>query len=410
MEGFFSKKEIDTITRPDGKPLTCITCGLYKDCKSPRMQPFGNFKRGIMVIGEAPVKIDDDEGKPFQGKTGKLLQRTLRKLGVDLFEDCVSINACNCRPMDSKGNNRPPENIEVDCCRKRVLTTIEKYKPKVIVLLGNMAVYSLIGHRWKGKLDGITKWRGWAIPDQDLQAWLCPTFHPSFIERQDDRNRVAEVIWEKDLFNSLREGMIFPKYKEPEIEIIKDLSILRKHPFKVVVPDFETTGIKPHMVGHKIVCCSLADTPDHTFVFMMPEKRVDRLPLVELFTNPKVEKRGHNIKFEQLWALNVLRCEIVNWTWDSMLAAHVFDNRPGITNLAFQTYVNFGIIDYKSEVGAWLKSTDDKNANAFNRILEFIQRPEGPKKLLNYCGYDAINEFRLSELQMKEVENLDLPF
>ena len=198
MEGFFTKKETESISRPDGKTYSCVSCGLYKDCKFPKMKPFGNFKKKILVVGEAPGEIEDKTGKPFQGKTGQLLQKMFKSLYVDLFEDCLCINSVHCRPIDEDGNNRLPVNYEIECCRKTTLKIIEEYKPKLIILLGNSALYSLIGHRWKKDFGGISKWRGWQIPDQDFSAWICPTFHPSFIERSED-NGVLEVIWKEDL-------------------------------------------------------------------------------------------------------------------------------------------------------------------------------------------------------------------
>ena len=193
MKGFFTKKETESNIRTDGKTLSCISCGLYKDCKSPRMKPYGNFKKKIMIIGEAPGKEEDNANLPWQGRTGRLLKRTMKELGIDIFEDCVSINAVRCRVPDDK----IPTNYEIECCRRFALRDINEYKPKVIIILGNSALFSLIGDRWKQSLGGINKWRGFTIPDQDFKAWLCPTFHPSFIERDEDSP--VEVIWKQDL-------------------------------------------------------------------------------------------------------------------------------------------------------------------------------------------------------------------
>jgi len=85
IEGFFTKKEVESITRPGGKAGTCVTCGLHRTCTTPQMKPFGNFKKKILNIGEAPGEVEDKVGRPWQGKVGKLLQRTYASLGVDLF-------------------------------------------------------------------------------------------------------------------------------------------------------------------------------------------------------------------------------------------------------------------------------------------------------------------------------------
>ena len=71
--------------------------------------------------------------------------------------------------------------------KKLALKIIEKYKPKVIILLGGSSLLSMIGYRWKKDLGGITKWRGWTIPDRDFKAWICPTFHPSYVDRKQEK-------------------------------------------------------------------------------------------------------------------------------------------------------------------------------------------------------------------------------
>lgn len=418
MEGFFTKKETDSASRPDGKKHSCISCGLYKNVKSPRMKPYGNFRKGIMNIGEAPGEIEDRTGRPFQGKTGKLLQQAYKSLGIDLFEDCININACHCRPLDSKGNNRPPTRNEVDNCRRITLAYIKQYQPKVIVLLGNSALISVLGHRWKKDLGTITKWRGHAIPDLDLEAWICPTFHPSYVERSffasasnQRQNSVEEAIWMQDLkqIASLVKKRTyqgktylerpFPKYVEPKIEVIEDLSVLNSIQSGIIAFDYETTGKKPHAQGHKIVSCAIADNANHCYVFLLPASRRARQPLVDLLARPSVRKVAQNMKFEETWSVVRLRQSVVNWYRDTMLMTHVQDNRQGITGLKFQAYLQFGVIDYSSELDPWLKPTKEKSANAFNRILELLEKPGGKEKLLKYNALDAIYEYRLMEKQ-----------
>ena len=74
MKGFFSKEQLQ-MKGGEMKGVSCATCGLYKNAITPRMKPYGNFKKGIMVIGESPAQEDDKRGKPFQSKGGRLLQR-----------------------------------------------------------------------------------------------------------------------------------------------------------------------------------------------------------------------------------------------------------------------------------------------------------------------------------------------
>jgi DNA polymerase len=405
MNRFSSRKLLAAPLRADGKILSCVSCGLYKECKSPKMQPFGNFKKKILNIGEAPGETEDERGKPWQGKTGRLLVETYKKVGIDLFEDCLNINSVNCRPIED-GGNITPSNYQIDCCRKNVLRIIMDYKPKVIALFGNSAVYSIIGHRWKKDLGGIMKWRGWTIPDRDFNCWICPTFHPSYIERSD--NIADKTIWLDDLTQiteKAKEKMSI--YTEPIIDIIEDLNVLiNLRGIDRIAIDYETTGLKPHASGHRIVCASVADSENHAYAFLMPQTREGMRPFVTLLANPAIGKMAHNMKFEEAWSVVRLRQPVQNWIWDSMLAAHIFDNRPGITSLKFQTYVQFGIVDYASEVSPYLQAKDNIDGNAINQIFKLVEKPGGKDMLLRYNALDTIYEYRLAMKQQKQI----LPF
>lgn len=405
QQGFFTKKETASVSRPDGKTYSCVSCGRYKNCISARMKPYGNFKKGILNIGEYPSKFDDKACMPFQDKAGKFLQRTYKKLGIDLFEDCLSTTAVQCY------SDTEPTNYEIDCCRRRILQLIKEHQPKVIVLFGMIAVYSVIGHRWKKDLGGITKWRGWTIPDQDLQTWICPVFTPDFVLENDmgaeetiwknDLKQVKELLWE-DANTTYK----FPIYKEPEIEIIEDLSVLSaiKNTFAF---DYETTGLKPHAQGHKIVCCAVADTEDHAYVFMIPKTKKELQPLIDLLEDENIGKVAQNMKFEKTWTEVRLRTEVKHFVWDTMLASHLLDNRTGVTGLAFQTYINFGVIDFKDDTDAYLKPKIENSANDFNQIMNLLIIPNGKNTLLKRCALDAVFELRLAN---KQRELIILPF
>jgi len=197
----------------------------------------------------------------------------------------------------------------------------------------------------------------------------------------------------------------FPTYKEPVIEVIEDLEVLNtiKDTFAF---DFETNSLKAHSEKSKIISCAIADTADHAFVFLMPEKRSARLPLVELLSNPNIGKVAQNMKFETSWAKNKLGVEVQNWQHDTMLMAHCIDNRQGIAGLKFLAYVCFGILDYSSLIEPYFEGVEKKNGNSLNRIEELISTHDGKQQLLKYNALDAIYEYRLWKLQESEI----LPF
>ena len=133
---------------------------------------------------------------------------------------------------------------------------------------------------------------------------------------------------------------------------------------------------------------------------MIPEDKKKLQPFIEYLKDRKRKKIAQNMKFEETWSSVILKTPVQGWKLDTMLMTHILDNRKGITSVKFQTYVQFGVVDYASEVSPFLKSIDPESANSMNRIEELISTKDGKKKLLVYCGYDSIYEYRLAMLQM----------
>lgn len=402
MAGFFNIKQTESKSRPDGKIYSCTSCGLYAESKHPKLEPQGNFKKRILIIGEANNKIDDRTGSLWRDRTGEYLRNVLTENGVDLYEDCLSTNAipCYCEKTIT------PDLVSK--CRLRLFKLISERKPIVILVFGFNALYSLIGHRFKKNLGTIEKWRGWTIPDQELRAWVCPTYPPALIM---DKDPEWQVTFRNDIKQALSMVTVpFRSYLKPIIKYLKadELNILDQIETEVAF-DYETTGIKPHAKGHRIVCCSVAVSPNLVYVFMMPSTKKEREPFIRLLVNKEIGKIAQNMKFEHTWSLVRLKTEVQNWVWDTMLATHILDNRTDVTGLKFQTYVQFGVIDYDSEIAPFLHSGSN-DGNAINRVLDLIKNPSGAEKLMEYCALDSCFEFRLALLQRTKIDAEILPF
>jgi uracil-DNA glycosylase family 4 len=408
MRGFFDKDQFSSPGYKSQKGiLSCASCGLYKFAMSPRMKPYGKFEKQIMIIGEGPGEEEDRKGKPWQGKMGRALQRKYRQLGIDLFRDCVSLNAVNCRPVDGKGNNRSPTDHEIACCRQKVIAAIKEYQPKVIILQGGAAVSSLIGYRWRGRQNGIMTWRGWTIPDRELDAWVCPTFHPSYVERQEGESEVR-VIWTRDLkraFTKLEEP--FPSYRDERecVTITHDAdgvlrTILKEKP-QYLAFDIETTGLKPYnKEDHQIVSISFCWDGEQAYAMPFPAEGKGLVLLKRVLVHSKIGKIAANMKYEDHWTNFLHGIEIQPWVFDTMQASHILDNRPGITGLKFQSYVRFGLLSYEEEVAPYLKSP---SSNAPNKIMQLVRDRQLFNKLLLYNGIDSLMTYRLAKAQIKEL-------
>ena len=406
MLGFFTKKETQSDSKLKGKVLSCASCGLYRDCLNPRMEPVGgNGGIKILNIGEAPSAKDDSKGGQWQEQTGRLLKRTYRELGINLW-DCVNTNAVNCRPIHGpSGKNRVPTKFEVACCRKRILQGIKSSKPRVIILLGTPALWSLLAQRWKEDPGGMDLWRGWTIPAHDLGAWLCPVFHPNYIVRQPDMPQV-ETVWKQDLaraFNLLN----VPLPDEPTMKQVQVLespqeicSVLEGLTGRITF-DYETTGLKPHGKEHAVKCVAVAQD-GLCWAFSLESSQVVGAWKKTLL-RADLGKVAHNIRFEQSWTLNKFKVGVNPWVWDTQAAAHLLDNRPGVSGLKFQGFVQFGVAGYDTDVAPYLRSPDGEGANALNRIDKLWGTKQGRRKVLEYCGMDSLLEDRLMIKQRKEL-------
>ena len=403
MEAFFTLAEISSKRSSFGK--TCLDCGLFKGVNSPKMEPYGAFRKKIMVIGEAPGATEDASGRPWQGKSGRRLQIALKSIGINLFDDCVCLNSVNCFPT-SNGKMRAPTGEEIGCClHEKVLPAIEKYRPKMILVLGKNALSSVLSGRWDGGVLEMERWRGVCIPDREIGAWICPTFHPSYVLRMGN-NPVVEMVWKQDLLRAKNSiGKSFP----PSVELDHDVAVHhvgeRLKDFcdgsKRISFDYETTGIKPQREGHRIMCVAVTREDRKTLSAVFPEdpKSPDLDGWKEVLADGKIRKMAHNMKFEQNWSRVWGRWNIRGWHWDSLLAAHVLDSRRNWTSLKFQVYLNFGVSDYVESIEGCLKADD---SNAKNSIETFMSSDSRRDALLEYCARDSRYQFELSMLQMED--------
>lgn len=144
----------------------CTLCKLHKTAEYVCLLGKGPEPCDIMIVGEAPGRREDESGKPFVGKSGKLLEEMLEE--QDLFrEDVFITNAVSCRPPD----NRKPSKGEIRQCNAWLKYQINKVKPKYVLLLGATAYQSITGS------SGVTKARGQPF-EQDGIIYL-PTLHPA---------------------------------------------------------------------------------------------------------------------------------------------------------------------------------------------------------------------------------------
>lgn len=172
------------------KCLLCEKCPLSKT-RTNVVFDDGLANPKLMLIGEAPGFYEDKQGKPFVGKAGQLLDKIFASVGFTRKEHVYICNTIKCRPPE----NRNPLPEEKEACFEYLKAQIDIIKPKIILLCGNVAVQSILPN-----IGGITKVRGKWFKGGDIAhgAKLMPIFHPSYLLRNDSREKGSPkwLMWQ----------------------------------------------------------------------------------------------------------------------------------------------------------------------------------------------------------------------
>lgn len=152
-------------------------CQKCKLCKTRNNIVFGIGKKDadLMFIGEGPGADEDAQGEPFVGKAGKLMDMAFTALGIKREEVYIA-NIVKCRPPF----NRNPEQDEEQACLNYLRNQVILVKPKVIVLLGGIALKNVLGNDY-----GITASRGKWIEKRGI--YYMPTWHPAALLRDETK-------------------------------------------------------------------------------------------------------------------------------------------------------------------------------------------------------------------------------
>ena len=164
----------------DRQVAACEMCPLCRNIRH-KVPGQGDRQAPLMLIGEGPGQVEDEEGLAFVGPAGQLLTRMLA--AISLPRDRVYIcNIVICRPP----NNRVPEEAEAEACKLHLRMQFALVRPKVIVLLGSTAARHTLGPDIR-----VTRDRGRWFERKGV--WMMPTYHPSALLRDPAKKREA---WE----------------------------------------------------------------------------------------------------------------------------------------------------------------------------------------------------------------------
>ena len=334
----------------------------------------GPTNADIMFVGEAPGAEEDSVGKPFVGAAGRFFNKhMLRAAGIDRDEIYIT-NAVKCRPP----NNKTPTIVEIRKCRRYLEEEIAIVKPKVIVLLGNAALHSVIavkggaapqdGKGSKGAVSGITKWRGKLMWHREFSCYVVATFHPSGLMRKFQFGlrydldlaiedlELAQRAVSKRVVDMVEPKIYFADTKDKAVRVLQGVQ-----KSAVVAFDIETTGLSEH---DTFVGFSVSDREDRGFFVdasLLNYKEVDK-SFREFLSNNNILKVLHNVEFDERY-LRMNGYSFSKNYVDTMVAAALLDENftKGLKDLTWR-YLPFGGYDLQmaetlKSIGGWKNLT-----------------------------------------------------
>lgn len=181
----------------------CVRCQELAATRKSVVFGAGNADADLMFVGEAPGASEDEQGLPFVGRAGKLLDTLLEEIGL-ARKDVFIANTLKCRPP----GNRDPLPVEIENCREYLYRQVELIRPRVICSLGNFSTKLL-----RGDPTGITRLHGKAeeLTLGRRTVRLYPIFHPAAALYTP---RMLETL--RDDFSRLPELLALPEPRQPD--------------------------------------------------------------------------------------------------------------------------------------------------------------------------------------------------
>jgi len=277
----------------------------------------------LAIVGEAPGKDEEAQGKPFVGAAGWLLDNMLSSTGISR-DECYVTNVCESRPPNNDfaffytDKSRKVPSPELINERQRLWKEIREVNPKVVIVMGNEPLKALTGEQ------GIKKWRGTMIEKNNLR--VLPTWHPAYVLRVYSVRPVVEL----DLKKANRQAHN-PSW--PTIHIQSDptfescMAFLNTTP-EVCTADIETLGEKMHIrcIGFATSTTDAISIPlmSHGSSLWTVDQEADILVAMDRFLrNQDTKFIYQNGPFDLTVMARELGLHTENYYLDTMFAHHL---------------------------------------------------------------------------------------
>lgn len=403
----------------------CDACGLSR--VGLHRGAVGAGASHVLVVGDYPPENESPD-EIYSSPVWHYFWDTEGKKGLppDYLQACwlTYAVACPCPDKDATAARSL-------CCQGRLERIIQELQPRVIIPLGPVATQALVWGRLQGRIKNVkpSDFYGKAIPDRTYNCWLCPTYDPTFLSWQKN-----DICPEKYFIQHLRKAFTLAQKPLPKIpddlrttldpveavqwikEAVAEALPARKGTRPDVAIDYETTGLKPHREGHRIVASSLAWRGPRGYKAIGFKWDPDCPALISAWEDLISGKDGvgliaHKADFEACWTHfraglhSSMTIWPEHWSWDTCIGAHVLNNNQKV-GLKFHTYCELGVLGYDSAADHWLSQfLPGENPDSCN-ALNMLASPSGSVpwgELVYYCGQDSLYTLALRDIQENQM-------
>jgi uracil-DNA glycosylase family 4 len=371
-----------------------------------RVEGHGATDAKIVIVGEAPGKDEEEEGRPFVGPSGRLLNEWLKQAGINRH-DCYVTNVVKYRPPSNNLKRLGEIGHTIEEGIPQLWQEIGQINPNVILALGNLSLKVLTG---KGSgFSGILKYRGSILPSSHLDCKVVPTIHPAaFLHSEGEGAKGAMKYQMRYVVNydllRLKEQSLFRRYSPPSrnLEIVRSPIQLQRFldlyaDKKIVSVDIETLYGIP-------ICIALAFNEWHgislPFFDLMSWQNLEGISRTELsvmikilatfFARKDIKVIGQNFKFDHSKLEDISGIKIANVHCDIMFLAHTL-------HCEFE----------KSQ--AFLASLYTEEPYYKDEGREFDWKKDNVDRLLLYNAKDAVIAFEIYLRLMEACKELVVP-
>jgi len=320
----------DSLPFPANLIVECLACGLRNGCTRP--VPSANCTPcDVMLVGEAPGRNEDEQGKPFVGMAGQYLDSLLFQCGVSRESVCIS-NTVHCRPP----NNRVPKIDEVQACSKWLRMELDIVQPRIIVALGKPATDVFLPD------NASTMEHLHGKPVEEDGRIILPCYHPAAALRdtaklrqcQDDFQVLRGLVKGRDW----REYHVEDEYPNPVYRVVDSVSTEKW--MRNEIAETGEFAVDTEICHGKLWSVQISAKPGTAWFIPIPDDFKGKYDLTDL--------PGTAIVHNYLFDINYLDIREDDFV-DSMTQAYLLGQPQGLKELASRL-CGIQMISYKEMV------------------------------------------------------------